>query len=84
MLHTLTSDMMTESAEAARIELGGGRPRQVLIDRWKGMSPEQLSAIHREREEQRLERQVLESIYNTMQLLYTHRAPRVIHRQVTS
>ncbi|XP_068454679.1 RIB43A-like with coiled-coils protein 1 [Clinocottus analis] len=51
--HTLTSDMMTECAEAAAREVGGGR----LVDRWKGMSPEQLSAIHKEREEQRLERQ---------------------------
>ncbi|KAI3357417.1 hypothetical protein L3Q82_015848, partial [Scortum barcoo] len=55
--HTLTSDMMTECAEAAEREVGGGRPPKVLIDRWKGMSPEQLSAIHREREEQRRERQ---------------------------
>ncbi|XP_036961348.1 RIB43A-like with coiled-coils protein 1 [Acanthopagrus latus] len=57
LLHTLTSDMMTECAEAARREVGGGRPPRVLIDRWKGMSPEQLSAIHREREEQCLRRQ---------------------------
>ncbi|XP_054464373.1 RIB43A-like with coiled-coils protein 1 [Anoplopoma fimbria] len=55
--HTLTSDMMTECAEATAREVGGGRLPQVLVDRWKGMSPEQLSAIHREREEQRLERQ---------------------------
>ncbi|XP_070696471.1 RIB43A-like with coiled-coils protein 1 [Pempheris klunzingeri] len=57
MWHTLTSDMMTEHAEAVVSEVGGGRPPRVLVDRWKGMSPEQLSAIHREREEQRLERQ---------------------------
>ncbi|XP_030278760.1 RIB43A-like with coiled-coils protein 1 isoform X1 [Sparus aurata] len=57
LLHTLTSDMMTECAEAAKKEVGGGRPPRVLIDRWKGMSPEQLSAIHREREEQRLQGQ---------------------------
>lgn len=62
ILHTLTSDMMAESAEAPQIELGGGRPGRVLINRWKGMSPEQLSAIHREREEQHLKRQVLESL----------------------
>ncbi|XP_070825249.1 RIB43A-like with coiled-coils protein 1 isoform X2 [Chaetodon trifascialis] len=54
ILHTMTSDMMTESAEA---EVRGGRPPRVLIDKWKGMSREQLSAIHREREEQRLEKQ---------------------------
>ncbi|XP_059189782.1 RIB43A-like with coiled-coils protein 1 [Centropristis striata] len=57
MWHTLTSDMMTECAEAAEREEGGGRPPHVLIDRWKGMSPEQLSDIQREREEQLLKRQ---------------------------
>ncbi|AWP09655.1 putative RIB43A-like with coiled-coils protein 1 [Scophthalmus maximus] len=57
MWHTMTSDMMTESAEAAEREVRGGTLSRVLTDRWKGMSPEQLSAIHREREAQRLERQ---------------------------
>ncbi|KAM7404694.1 hypothetical protein PAMP_012018 [Pampus punctatissimus] len=57
MWHTMTSDMMTECPEAAEREVNGGRKPQVLTDRWKGMSPEQLSAIHREREAQRLERQ---------------------------
>ncbi|XP_017286437.1 RIB43A-like with coiled-coils protein 1 [Kryptolebias marmoratus] len=57
MWHTVTSDMMTECADAADIDPGGGRAPQVLSDRWKGMSPEQLSAIHREREQQRLDRQ---------------------------
>ncbi|KAK9515374.1 hypothetical protein VZT92_026026 [Zoarces viviparus] len=57
MRHTLTSDLMTERAEAAVREVGGGRLPLVLVDRWKGMSPEQLSAIQREREEQRVERQ---------------------------
>ncbi|XP_029995084.1 RIB43A-like with coiled-coils protein 1 [Sphaeramia orbicularis] len=55
--HTATSDMMTECAEAAERGPGGGRPPQVLTDRWKGMSPEQLSAIHRERDAQRREKQ---------------------------
>ncbi|XP_070767276.1 RIB43A-like with coiled-coils protein 1 [Enoplosus armatus] len=55
--YTLTSDMMTERAEAAERQVGGGRPPRILIDKWKGMRPEQLSAIHREREEQRLESQ---------------------------
>ncbi|KAK2851369.1 hypothetical protein Q5P01_007645 [Channa striata] len=48
--HTLTSDMMTECAEAAERAAGGGRPPGVLTDRWKGMTREQLNAIHRERE----------------------------------
>ncbi|KAF1390519.1 hypothetical protein PFLUV_G00058900 [Perca fluviatilis] len=57
MQHTRTSDMMTECAEAAKREVEGGRPPRVLVDKWKGMSPEQLSDIHREREEQSLEKQ---------------------------
>lgn len=60
MWHMMTSDLLTECAEAAGGQVGGGRPEQVLPDRWKGMSSEQLSAIHREREEQRLQRQVLD------------------------
>uniref|UniRef100_A0A672IHJ9 RIB43A-like with coiled-coils protein 1 n=1 Tax=Salarias fasciatus TaxID=181472 RepID=A0A672IHJ9_SALFA len=54
MWHILTSDMMTESADLA---MGGGTP-QVLPDRWKGMSAEQLRSVYREREEQRREREV--------------------------
>ncbi|XP_074537447.1 RIB43A-like with coiled-coils protein 1 [Halichoeres trimaculatus] len=57
MWHTLTSDMMTECAEAAEIQIGEGRPPQVLVDKWKGMRPEQLETIHREREELRVEKQ---------------------------
>ncbi|XP_037334519.2 RIB43A-like with coiled-coils protein 1 [Pungitius pungitius] len=57
MWHTLSSDMMTECAEAGVRETGEGRLPLVLADRWKGMSPEQRSAIHREREVQRFERQ---------------------------
>lgn len=49
--------MMTE---AARAEPGGGGRRWVGVDRWKGMSLEQQSAIHRDREKQCLERQVCE------------------------
>ncbi|KAM9855224.1 RIB43A-like with coiled-coils protein 1 [Aulostomus maculatus] len=54
MVHTLTSNVMTEGAVQ---QVGEGRPPQVLTDRWKGMSPEQLRTIHMEREAQRLERQ---------------------------
>ncbi|KAM4609647.1 RIB43A-like with coiled-coils protein 1 [Polymixia lowei] len=57
MCHMVTSDMLTECPEAAHRVVGGAGPPRVLTDRWRGMSPEQLSAIRREREEQRLERQ---------------------------
>lgn len=55
--HTATSDMMTERAEAAKRWVGGGRPPRVMTDRWKGMSPAQLGAIHKERVTQCVERQ---------------------------
>lgn len=59
IFHIFTSDMMTECAAAAVSEVGGGRPPKVLTDRWKGMNPEQIRAIHREREAQCLQKQVL-------------------------
>lgn len=61
MWHMLTSDMLTECPEAAEREVGRDGPHRVLTDRWRGMSAEQLSDIHRKREEQRVERQVRES-----------------------
>lgn len=59
MWHTGTSDMLTESAEAAETQLGGGRPPHVLPDKWRGMSLKQLNNFHEQREQQRLERKVL-------------------------
>uniref|UniRef100_A0A3Q2YKT7 RIB43A-like with coiled-coils protein 1 n=1 Tax=Hippocampus comes TaxID=109280 RepID=A0A3Q2YKT7_HIPCM len=53
--HTLTSTMMTEGWEAAVSQLQKGKP--AATDMWKGISPEQLSAIYREREAQCMERQ---------------------------
>ncbi|TWW56627.1 RIB43A-like with coiled-coils protein 1 isoform X1 [Takifugu flavidus] len=57
MLHTLTSDMMTETPEAAHLGLEGRGPCRVPVDRWKGMSTEQLSIIQKERKEQQLKTQ---------------------------
>ncbi|CAJ1085234.1 RIB43A-like with coiled-coils protein 1 [Xyrichtys novacula] len=57
MWHTLTSDMMTECAEAVERQLGDGRPPKVQVEKWKGMRPEQLNEILREREKQRVEKQ---------------------------
>uniref|UniRef100_A0A8B9HU48 RIB43A-like with coiled-coils protein 1 n=1 Tax=Astyanax mexicanus TaxID=7994 RepID=A0A8B9HU48_ASTMX len=56
--HMVTSDLLTESLEAAAREgeRSAEAPR-VLPDRWKGMSPKQLSAIYRQREEQRAEKE---------------------------
>lgn len=63
MLHTLTSDMMTERQEAAHLGLGRRGPCQVPVDRWKGMSTEQLSTIQKERKKQQLETQALYLYY---------------------
>ncbi|KAM9750964.1 RIB43A-like with coiled-coils protein 1 [Menidia menidia] len=75
MWHTVTSDMMTESADAAEIGVGEGRPPQILPDRWKGMTPEQLQTIQREQEQQRMEKQrkldaeKIQSVAEDLQLL---------------
>lgn len=56
--HTLASDLMTEEEEAAPAGPVGGAKPQVPADRWKGMSAEERSAIHREREKQCMEKRV--------------------------
>ncbi|KAM9445828.1 RIB43A-like with coiled-coils protein 1 [Clarias gariepinus] len=58
ILQMVTSDLLTECPEAA-VKEGMGSPEapQVLPDRWKGMSSEQLEAIHRQRAEQCAERE---------------------------
>uniref|UniRef100_A0A8C6SZQ3 RIB43A-like with coiled-coils protein 1 n=1 Tax=Neogobius melanostomus TaxID=47308 RepID=A0A8C6SZQ3_9GOBI len=74
MWHTVTSDMMTECAEAAERCLGGGRPPQVLTDRWKGMSPAQLNVIRKQREAQCVEKQVREEVQSAEELRRQRRA----------
>ncbi|KAJ8370135.1 hypothetical protein SKAU_G00101630 [Synaphobranchus kaupii] len=49
--HMMTSDLLTECPEAAERRGEGSGPR-VLLDRWKGMSAEQLNTIRKQREEQ--------------------------------
>ncbi|XP_064154976.1 RIB43A-like with coiled-coils protein 1 isoform X1 [Anguilla rostrata] len=56
--HMMTSDLLTECPEAAE-RGGGGAGQRVLLDRWKGMSAEQMNAIHKQREEQLAERERL-------------------------
>ena len=58
--HMVTSDLLTERPEAAERPAWPGQGRRVLTDRWKGMTSEQHSAILREQEQQRLEREVIE------------------------
>ncbi|KPP61887.1 RIB43A-like with coiled-coils protein 1-like [Scleropages formosus] len=63
--HSMTSDFLTERPEAALRTLektDRGKEMKttrasVLIDRWKGMSAEQLSAIHMEQREQCAEKE---------------------------
>nr|AAI29189.1 Zgc:158280 [Danio rerio] len=58
--YMVTSDLLTERPEAAArtTESSPNAPR-VLTDRWKGMSPQQISDIHRKREEQCFEKERL-------------------------
>lgn len=56
--HTLASDLMTEEEAAPPTgPVGGAKPR-VPVDRWKGMSDAQRSAIRSEREKQYMEQRV--------------------------
>ncbi|XP_030625557.1 RIB43A-like with coiled-coils protein 1 [Chanos chanos] len=57
--HMVTSDLLTECLEAAERQGVGTADRTpgILCDRWKGMRAEQLSAIHRQQEEQRSEKE---------------------------
>ena len=57
--HMMTSDILTECPEAAQREAGGRGGPRILTDRWRGMSGVQLSAIYRQREEQRAEKEVV-------------------------
>lgn len=69
--HMVTSDILTECPKAAERQVDGGPvggPR-VLTDRWRGMSPVQLSAIRRQREEQRLEGKVMITTLILVQVL---------------
>lgn len=71
VLHMVTSDILTECPKAAERQVNGGPvggPR-VLTDRWRGMSPVQLSAIRRQREEQRLEGKVMITSWTTLILV---------------
>ncbi|XP_063405488.1 RIB43A-like with coiled-coils protein 2 [Mytilus trossulus] len=47
-------DTLTENPAVAQSAFG---PHRVIPDRWKGMSPQQLEAIRKEQEKQRLEKQ---------------------------
>uniref|UniRef100_A0A3P9KFZ0 RIB43A-like with coiled-coils protein 1 n=1 Tax=Oryzias latipes TaxID=8090 RepID=A0A3P9KFZ0_ORYLA len=60
MWHTMTSDMLTECADAGERDVGGGKPPQILPDRWKGIRPEQLRSFQRDREQQCQQKQKAE------------------------
>uniref|UniRef100_A0A3B3DR33 RIB43A-like with coiled-coils protein 1 n=1 Tax=Oryzias melastigma TaxID=30732 RepID=A0A3B3DR33_ORYME len=81
MWHTMTSDMLTECADAGERDVGGGKPPQILPDRWKGMRPEQLRSFQREREQQCREKQrqsdaakIEEAAWNLQQLTFSRKA----------
>uniref|UniRef100_A0A8C2E4C4 RIB43A-like with coiled-coils protein 1 n=1 Tax=Cyprinus carpio TaxID=7962 RepID=A0A8C2E4C4_CYPCA len=58
--YMVTSDLLTERPEAAKRKTkSSAEGPRVLTDRWKGMTPQQISEIHRKREEQCLEKERL-------------------------
>ncbi|XP_066526590.1 RIB43A-like with coiled-coils protein 1 [Hoplias malabaricus] len=71
VLHMVTSDLLTECPEAAERESeGSAEDPRVLPDRWKGMSLPQLSAIYRQREEQRAEREIQRQLVRQRELAW--------------
>lgn len=61
VLQMVNSDLLTECPDVAVKEgMGSAEAPQVLPDRWKGMSSEQLSAIYRQRAEQCADNEVCE------------------------
>jgi hypothetical protein len=48
-------DILTENPAVAQSAFG---PHRVIVDRWKGMTPQQLENIRRDQEKQRLENEV--------------------------
>uniref|UniRef100_A0A673NFL2 RIB43A-like with coiled-coils protein 1 n=1 Tax=Sinocyclocheilus rhinocerous TaxID=307959 RepID=A0A673NFL2_9TELE len=58
--YMVTSDLLTERPEAAKRKTeSSAEGPQVLTDHWKGMTPQQISDIHRKRDEQCLEKERL-------------------------
>ncbi|XP_004070485.1 RIB43A-like with coiled-coils protein 1 [Oryzias latipes] len=81
MWHTMTSDMLTECADAGERDVGGGKPPQILPDRWKGIRPEQLRSFQRDREQQCQQKQrqcdagkIQDAAWNLEQLTLSRKA----------
>lgn len=62
--YVATSDLLTERPDAAKRMTQSAEGSRVLPDRWKGMTPRQLSDIQRQRERQRFDKEV--------QILHSH------------
>uniref|UniRef100_A0A8C1P7Z2 RIB43A-like with coiled-coils protein 1 n=1 Tax=Cyprinus carpio TaxID=7962 RepID=A0A8C1P7Z2_CYPCA len=61
--YMVTSDLLTERTEAAKRKTeSSAEGPQVLTDRWKGMTPQQISDIHRKIKEQCLEKERLQEM----------------------
>uniref|UniRef100_UPI003D9E8297 RIB43A-like with coiled-coils protein 1 n=1 Tax=Danio rerio TaxID=7955 RepID=UPI003D9E8297 len=71
--YMVTSDLLTERPEAAArtTESLPNAPR-VLTDRWKGMSPQQISDVHRKREEQCFEKERLRETKKRRELAWDY------------
>ncbi|CAM4678185.1 unnamed protein product [Leuciscus chuanchicus] len=71
--YTVTSDLLTERPEAAkRVTESSAEGPRVLTDRWKGMTPQQISDIHRKRDEQCLEKERLREMERQRDLAWDY------------
>ena len=74
LANTCFSDMLTENVPENQLE---GRRRRIIVDRWKGMTKDQLDEIHRVQKAQIDERRVRISFYRAIRFTYLI----VIHRK---
>ena len=67
LANTCFSDMLTENVPENQLE---GRRRRIIVDRWKGMTKDQLDEIHHVQKAQIGERQVRISFYRAIRFTY--------------
>jgi hypothetical protein len=67
LANTCFSDMLTENVPESRLE---GRHRRIIVDRWKGMTKDQLDEIFTVQKTQMDQRQVRISFGRTTRLPY--------------
>ncbi|KAK9954144.1 hypothetical protein ABG768_016240 [Culter alburnus] len=80
--YIVTSDLLTERPEAAkRIAESSAEGPRVLTDRWKGMTPQQISDIRRKREEQCFEKERLREMERQRDMAWDYHLTEQVRQQ---